>query len=254
MIMKKILMFMAIMIAVVSLSSCGSLENNEDCLYSYKSSTKNKPYNYKSSSNLESLLGRTNKIIEPLNIYNKAKKQLDDYYEAKKQLDDYCKAKKQLDGYYKAKKQLDDYNIINKFNIATNEKVIVLNDSMCTISFINKRYNSNFELYSQSRIEYTLVKLRKGPVKGTTIYSSMFLNVDYESKKSIQKTIDYIDNGISHSLQEDVLEDYMFKLLKKTYDDNIKKGMSKEDAKANCLYIRAIANSDTYGKNIVFKN
>ena len=218
---------MAIIIAVVSLSSCGSLENNEDCLYSYKSSTKNKPYNYKSSSNLESLLGRTNKIIEPLNIYNKAKKQLYDYN--------------------KAKKQLYGYNI-------TNEKVIVLNDSMCTISFINKRYNSNFELYSQSRIEYTLVKLRKGPVKGTTIYSSMFLNVDYESKKSIQKTIDYIDNGISHSLQEDVLEDYMFKLLKKTYDDNIKKGMSKEDAKANCLYLMAIANSDTYGKNIVFKN
>ena len=218
---------MAIMIAVVSLSSCGSLENNEDCLYSYKYSTKNKPYNYKSSSNLESLLGSTNKIIEPLNIYNKAKKQLYDYN--------------------KAKKQLDDYNITNKFNIATNEKVIVLNDSMCTISFIDGRY-------SQSRIEYTLVKLRKGPVKGTTIYSSMFLNVDYESKKSIQKTIDYIDNGISHSLQEDVLEDYMFKLLKKTYDDNIKKGMSKEDAKANCLYLMAIANSDTYGKNIVFKN
>ena len=215
--MKKILMLMAIMIAVVSLSSCGSLENNEDCLYSYKSSTKNKPYNYKSSSNLESLLGRTNKIIEPLNIYNKAKK------------------------------QLDDYNI-------TNEKVIVLNDSMCTISFIDERCNSNFELYSQSRIEYTLVKLRKGPVKGTTIYSSMFLNVDYESKKSIQKTIDYIDNGISHSLQEDVLEDYMFKLLKKTYDDNIKKGMSKEDAKANCLYLMAIANSDTYGRDIVFED
>ena len=234
MIMKKILMFMAIMIAVVSLSSCGSLENNEDCLYSYKSSTKNKPYNYKSSSNLESLLGRTNKIIEPLNIYNKAKKQ--------------------LDGYYKAKKQLDDYNIINKFNIATNEKVIVLNDSMCTISFINKIYNSNFELYSQSRIEYTLVKLRKGPVKGTTIYSSIFLPVNCESKKSIQKTIDYIDNGFPHNLQEDVLEGYMFKLLKKTYDDNIKKGMSKEDAKANCLYIRAMANSDTYGRDIVFKD
>ena len=235
--MKKILMLMAIMIAVVSLSSCGSLENNEDCLYSYKSSTKNKPYNYKSSSNLESLLGRTNKIIEPLNIYNKAKKQLYDYN----------KAKKQLYGYNKAKKQLDDYNI-------TNEKVIVLNDSMCTISFIDERCNSNFELYSQSRIEYTLVKLRKGPVKGTTIYSSMFLNVDYESKKSIQKTIDYIDNGISHSLQEDVLEDYMFKLLKKTYDDNIKKGMSKEDAKANCLYLMAIANSDTYGRDIVFED
>ena len=242
--MKKILMFMAIMIAVVSLSSCGSLENNEDCLYSCKSSTKNKPYNYKSSSNLESLLGRTNKIIEPLNIYNKAKKQLDDY----------DKARGRLGGYNKAKKQLDDYNITNKFNFATNEKVIVLNDSMCTISFIDERYNSNFELYSQSRIEYTLVKLRKGPVKGTTIYSSIFLPVNCESKKSIQKTIDYIDNGISHSLQEDVLEDYMFKLLKKTYDDNIKKGMSKEDAKANCLYIRAIVNSDTYGRDIVFKD
>ena len=239
---------MAIMIAVVSISSCGSLENNEDCLYSYKSSTKNKPYNYKSSSNLESLLGRTNKIIEPLNIYNKAKKQLDDYYEAKKQLDDIIKRKKQLDGYYKAKKQLDDYNIINKFNIATNEKVIVLNDSMCTISFINKRYNS------QSRIEYTLVKLRKGPVKGTTIYSSIFLRVNCESKKSIQKTIDYIDNGFPHELLEDVLEGDMFKLLKKTYNDNIKKGMSKEDAKANCLYIRAIANSDTYGRDIVFND
>ena len=245
---------MAIMIAVVSLACCGSLENNEDCLYSYKYLTKNKSCDYKSSSNLESLLGRTNKIIEPLNIYNKAKKELYDYNKAKKQLYGYNKAKKQLYGYNKAKKQLDDNNITNKFNIATNEKVIVLNDSMCTISFIDERCNSNFELYSQSRIEYTLVKLRKGPVKGTTIYSSMFLNVDYESKKSIQKTIDYIDNGISHSLQEDVLEDYMFKLLKKTYDDNIKKGMSKEDAKANCLYIRAIANSDTYGKNIVFKN
>ena len=225
---------MAIMIAVASLSSCGSLENNEDCLYSCKSSTKNKPYNYKSSSNLESLLGRTNKIIEPLNIYNKAKKQLDDYN--------------------KAKKRLDDYNITNKFNFATNEKVIVLNDSMCTISFIYERYNSNFELYSQSRIEYTLVKLRKGHVKGTTIYSSIFLHVNCESKKSIQKTIDYIDNGFPHNLQEDVLEGYMFKLLKKTYDDNIKKGMSKEDAKANCLYIRAIANSDTYGRDIVFKD
>ena len=237
---------MAIMIAVVSLSSCNSLEdmNGYDDMYSCKSSTKNKPYNYKSSSNLESLLGRTNKIIEPLNIYNKAKKQLYDYN----------KAKKQLYGYNKAKKQLYDYNITNKFNIATNEKVIVLNDSMCTISFIDERYNSNFELYSQSRIEYTLVKLRKGLVKGTTIYSSMFLNVDYESKKSIQKTIDYIDNGISHSLQEDVLEDYMFKLLKKTYDDNIKKGMSKEDAKANCLYLMAIANSDTYGRDIVFED
>ena len=82
----------------------------------------------------------------------------------------------------------------------------------------------------------------------------MFLVVDYKSEISIQKTIDYINNGFPHDLLEDVLEGDVFKLLKKTYNDNIKKGMSKEDAKANCLYIRAIANSDTYGQDIVFKD
>ena len=74
--------------------------------------------------------------------------------------------------------------------------------------------------------------------------------MDYESEKSIQKTIDYINNGFPHDLLEDGLEGDVFKLLKKTYNDNIKKGMSKEDAKANCLYIRAIANSDTDGELI----
>ena len=224
--MKKILMFMAIMIAVVSLSSCGSLENNEDCLYSYKSSTK------------------VRKSLKELS------KRLDSLAIDKKQ-------NPQLSIYLKAEKELRKYHFYG--NNITNKKIILLNDSMCTISFIYKDYDDSnlgryLVQYSQLKFEYTLVKLRKGPVKGTTIYSSMFLNVDIEKKYSIQKTIDYIDNGISHSLQEDVLEGYMFKLLKKTYDDNIKKGMSKEDAKANCLYIRAIANSDTYGKNIVFKN
>ena len=31
-------------------------------------------------------------------------------------------------------------------------------------------------------------------------------------------------------------------LERRNYDDYIKKGMSKEDAKANCLYIHAMAN------------
>ena len=209
MIMKNILMLMAIMAAVISLSSCNSFEN-------------------------------------------KAKNSLENEVE-----DSLCKMPDSLFILRKAEETLyenDSDNIINK-------KIIFLNDSMCTISFVYKCYDDSnlgrcLGRYSQSKFEYTFVKLRKGPVKGTTIYSSIFLPVNYESVsiKSIQKTIDYIDNGISHSLQEDVLEDYMFKLLKKTYDDNIKKGMSKEDAKANCLYIRAIANSDTYGKNIVFKN
>ena len=196
MIMKKILMLMAIMAAVISLSSCNSFEN-------------------KAKNSLE------NEVEDSLFILRKAEETL---YE-----------------------QNDSNNIINK-------KIIFLNDSMCTISFVYKEYDDSnlgrcLGRYSQSKCEYTLVKLRKDPV----IYSSIFLRVedlDYESEISIQKTIDYINNGFPHDLLEDVLEGDVFKLLKKTYNDNIKKGMSKEDAKANCLYIRAIANSDTYGKEI----
>ena len=201
MIMKKILMLMAIMAAVISLSSCNSFEN-------------------KAKNSLE------NEVEDSLFILRKAEETL---YE-----------------------QNDSNNIINK-------KIIFLNDSMCTISFVYKCYDDSnlgrcLGRYSQSKFEYTLVKLRKDPIKETTTYNAIELSVDYESEKSIQKTIDYIDNGFPHDLLEDVLEGDVFKLLKKTYNDNIKKGMSKEDAKANCLYIRAIANSDTYGKNIVFKN
>ena len=197
MIMKKILMLMAIMAAVVSLSSCNSFEN-------------------KAKNSL------ANEVEDSLFILRKAEETL---YEQK-----------------------DSNNIINK-------KIIFLNDSMCTISFIYKEYDDSnlgrcLGRYSQSKFEYTLVKLRKDPI---IEYSSIFLDVDvdYESEKSIQKTIDYIDNGFPHDLLEDVLEGDVFKLLKKTYNDNIKKGMSKEDAKANCLYIRAIANSDTDGKLIL---
>lgn len=205
--MKKILMLMAIMAAVISLSSCNSFENKA------KNSLENE---------VEDSLGN---IPDSLFILRKAEETL---YEN------------------------DSDNIINK-------KIIFLNDSMCTISFIDKEYDDSnlgrcLGRYSQSKFEYTLVKLRKGPVKGTTIYSSMFLVGDYKSEISIQKTIDYINNGFPHDLLEDVLEGDVFKLLKKTYNDNIKKGMSKEDAKANCLYIRAIANSDTYGRDIVFKD
>ncbi len=205
--MKKILMFMAIMAAVISLSSCNSFENKA------KNSLENE---------VEDSLGN---IPDSLFILRKAEETL---YEN------------------------DSDNIINK-------KIIFLNDSMCTISFIYKDYDDSnlgrcLGRYSQSKCEYTLVKLRKGPVKGTTIYSSIFLLVNCESINSIQKTIGYIDNGFPNSLQEDVFEGDNLKLLKKTYNDNIMKGMSKEDAKANCLYIRAMANSDTYGRDIIFKD
>ena len=198
-------MLMAIMAAVISISSCNSFEN-------------------KAKNSLE------NEVED--SFENKAKKQL-----------------------HATMKEVARNPYTDKI---TNEKVIFSNDSMCTISFIYKEYDDSnlgrcLGRYSQSKCEYTLVKLRKDPVIETTIYSSIFLDVDvdYESEKSIQKTIDYINNGFPHDLLEDVLEGDVFKLLKKTYNDNIKKGMSKEDAKANCLYIRAIANSDTYGKEII---
>ena len=199
MIMKKILMLMAIMAAVISLSSCNSFENKA------KNSLENE---------VEDSLG---KIPDSLFILRKAEETLRD-------------------------------------SCYTSKKIIFLNDSMCTISFIYKEYDDSnlgrcLGRYSQSKFEYTLVKLPKGLVKGTTIYSSIFLHVDYESEKSIQKTIDYIDNGFPRNLQ-DVLDGYMLKILKKTYNDDIKKGMSKEDAKANCLYIRAMDNSDTFGNEI----
>ena len=197
-------MLMAIMAAVISLSSCNSFEN-------------------KAKNSLE------NEVEDSLFILRKAEETL---YE-----------------------QNDSNNI-------TNKKIIFLNDSMCTISFIYKEYDDSnlgrcLGRYSTSRMEYTFVKLRKAPIIGKTtiIYSSIFLHVedvDYESEKSIQKTIDYINNGFPHDLLDDSLEGDVFKLLKKTYNDNIKKGMSKEDAKANCLYIRAIANSDTDGKEITY--
>ena len=201
--MKKILMFMAIMAAVISLSSCNSFEN-------------------------------------------KAKNSLENEVE-----DSLCKMPDSLFILRKAEETLYEQNDSNNI---TNKKIIFLNDSMCTISFIYKEYDDSdlgrcLGRYSQSKCEYTLVKLRKDPIKETTTYNAIELSVDYESEKSIQKTIDYIDNGFPRNLQ-DVLDGYMLKILKKTYNDDIKKGMSKEDAKANCLYIRAIANSDTDGKEI----
>ena len=180
MIMKKVLMFMAIMIAVVSLSSCNSFED-------------------KTKKQLRTTMEELAKNPETLKI--------------------------------------------------TNEKVIFSNDSMCTISFIGKGQNG-FGGYSSSELEYTLVKCKDN--KGKIIYYESLLDMENEDEKemSIQEAIDYINNGFPHDLLEYVLEVDVFKLLKKTYNDNIKKGMSKEDAKANCLYIRAIANSDTDGREV----
>ena len=168
--MKKVLMFMAIMIAVVSLSSCNSLEN-------------------------------------------KAKKQL---HATMKEL----------------AKNPETYKI-------TNEKVIFSNDSMCTISFIGSGQNG-FGGYDSSLFEYTLIKSPKSYNGGAT-YLECILNMEkqYERRCSIKDEIYNIDNDFPYDSPNDSL--YMT-LERRNYDDYIKKGMSKEDAKANCLYIHAMAN------------
>ena len=168
MIMKKILMFMAIMIAVVSLSSCNSLED-------------------------------------------KAKKRLRTKIE-------------------EVVKNPETFKI-------TSEKVIYSNDSVCTISFIGRGQNDFGEYYT-SRMEYTIVKLQHCD-DGKIRYWDSLLNMGSKDRiTSIERAIDYIDADFLYD--EHFLGDTF---LKMDYDRNIKKGMSKEDAKADCLYVRAALNS-----------
>ena len=182
MIMKKILMFMAIMIAVVSLSSCSLLEN-------------------KAKNSLE----------------NKAKEQL---HATMKEL----------------ARNPETYKIAN-------EKVIFSNDSMCTISFIGRGQNG-FGGYSISRMEYTFIKERSD--KGDKIgYRETLLNMEnkYEDINSIEVAAGCADDG------------YLCDSDKKIYDKFIKKGMSKENAKDKCLYVRAMVNLvSNRGRRIIFED
>lgn len=187
MIMKKVLMFMAIMIAVVSLSSCNSFED-------------------KAKNSLE----------------NKAKEQL---HVTMKEL----------------ARNPETYKIAN-------EKVIFSSDSMCTISFVGSGQNG-FGRYSTSRMEYTIVKCKDDK------YCETLLNMEnqFERMLSIKEEIYNIDNDFTCD-SPNVNLSMTDKMQMSYYDDNIMEGMSKEDAKANDLYVRAIANSDTYGRDIVFKD
>ena len=234
MIMKKVLMFMAIMIAVVSLSSCGSLENmyGYDDVYSYKSSTKNKSCECDSLHSLK-YLEKINKRKNSfnINIYNKAKERLI-----------YNKAKERLRYSY-----LSDY-----MDSITNVKVIVSNDSICTISFIHKYLDNAYisPTLMEKKMEYTLFKVHKGykNERETEYYETIFnMEDDIDRHNSIEEAIVYINfignlydlaeepNVYLYDLQED-------NLLKKTYDGFIKKGMSKENARDKCLYVRAMVN------------
>ena len=244
MIMKKILMLMAIMIAVVSLSSCGSLENNEDCLYSYKSSTKNKPCDCKFSTKNKSCDYEYSHNLKYLEKINKRQNSLN--------ISIYNKAKERLRYSY-----LSDY-----MDSITNEKVIVSNDSICTISFIHK-YLDNAYFFMEKKMEYTLFKVHKGyKAKRETEYYETIFNMedDIDRRNSIEEASVYINFiGNIYDLAEEP-NDYLYdlqedNLLKKTYDGFIKKGMSKENAKDKCLYVRAMVNLvSNRGRRIIFED
>ena len=180
MIMKKVLMFMAIMIAVVSLSSCSLFEN-------------------KAKNSLE----------------NKAKEQL---HATMKEL----------------ARNPETYKIAN-------EKVIFSSDSMCTISFVGSGQNG-LGRYSTSRMEYTIVKCKDDK------YCETLLNMEnqFERMLSIKEEIYNIDNDFTCD-SPNVNLSMTDKMQMSYYDDDIMKGMSKEDAKANDLYVRAMAILFTIG-------
>ena len=180
MIMKNVLMFMAIMIAVVSLSSCNSFED-------------------KAKKSLE----------------NKAKEQL---HVTMKEL----------------ARNPETYKI-------ENEKVIFSSDSMCTISFVGSGQNG-LGRYSTSRMEYTIVKCKDDK------YCETLLNMEnqFERMLSIKEEIYNIDNDFTCD-SPNVNLSMTDKMQMSYYDDNIMKGMSKEDAKANDLYVRAMAILFTIG-------
>ena len=142
------------------------------------------------------------------------------------------KAKKQLrDTMEELAKNPETYKI-------TNEKIVFSNDSMCTISFIGRGQNG-FGGYNSSKMEYTLIKLAKDDKGETTYYEALLDMEDQKDRRnSIKETINDIDKGFLYGSSKDV------------YDEFIKKGMKKEDAKANYLYFQAMVNATFNGREI----
>lgn len=120
----------------------------------------------------------------------------------------------------------------------TNEKVVFSNDSMCTISFIGRGQNG-FGGYNSSKMEYTFIKLAKDD-EGETTYCEALLDMESQKdrRNSIKEAINDVDKG------------FLYGSSKAVYDEFIKKGMSKEDAKANYLYFQAMVNSAINGREI----
>lgn len=120
----------------------------------------------------------------------------------------------------------------------TNEKVVFSNDSMCTISFIGRGQNG-FGGYNSSKMEYTFIKLAKDD-EGKTTYCEALLDMENQKdrRNSIKEAINDVDKG------------FLYGSSKAVYDDFIKKGMSKEDAKANYLYFQAMVNTAINGREI----
>ena len=118
----------------------------------------------------------------------------------------------------------------------SNEKIVFSNDSMCTISFIGRGQNA-FGGYNSSRMEYTLMKVKN---EEETHYNESLLDMEDENdrKSSIKEAIEAIDGGYLHGSSEEA------------YKEFIKKGRTKEEAKADYLFFQAICNTVCNGRRI----
>lgn len=140
----------------------------------------------------------------------------------------------------KAKRQLHDTMKELAKNPETfkisNEKIVFSNDSMCTISFIGRGQNG-FGGYNSSKMEYTLIKVKN---EGKTHYNESLLDMEdaKERRSSIKEAIENIDGG------------YLYGSAKEVYKEFIKKGRTKEEAKADYLYFQAICNTFCNGRII----
>ncbi len=117
----------------------------------------------------------------------------------------------------------------------SNEKVVFLSDSMCTISFIGRGQNG-LGGYSSTRMEYTLVKVNRKD--GDTQYNESLINMEEkdERKSSIKETLEKIDGGYLRGAEKDA------------YDETARECKTKEEAKANYLYFKAMCNTIIHGR------
>lgn len=116
------------------------------------------------------------------------------------------------------------------------EKVVFINDSMCTISFIGRGQNG-FGGYTSSKMEYTLLKLENRE-RGTQYDEALLDMEDRDQRKgSIKEALENVDGGYLYGTEKDV------------YNECLRNcGGDKEKARADYLFSRALCNVISNGR------